>query len=131
MAKLIDSRVEEAQDALSANALAIIKVRKMKRVDLARLIEADGGGVLKTTYNILAKKHPPNIENWSFVAKALQVPLWVLLVPGLHDHEEILQDDGLKRLAKLVANYLACDDEKRRDADTVAQAGAIVRRTGK
>lgn len=131
MAKIIDSRVQEAQDALSANVMAILSVRNMKRVDLARIIEADGGGVSKTTYNIIAKKHPPNLENWAPIAKALKVPLWVLLVPGLHEHIELLQEDGLRRLAKLVANYLACDDEKRRDADTVAQAGAIVRRTGK
>jgi len=131
MAKLIDPRIHTAHEALSANVLAILKVREMKRVKLARAVEADGGPVLKTTYNILAKRHPPNLENWAFIAKALDVPLWVLLIPGLDQHEDILKADGLKRLVKLVDNYMACDDAKRTEAEIVAQAGSIVRRTSK
>lgn len=131
MAKIIDSRVESAQDALSANALAILRVRQMKRVKLAREIQSAGGPVVKTTYNILAKRHPPNLENWSFIAKALDVPLWVLLVPGLDKHEDLLKDGSLRRLVKLVENYMACDDVRRQEAEVVAQAGAILKRSGK
>src|SRR5688500_12684896 len=117
MAKFIDARVQAAQDALSANTLAILGVREMKRVKLARLIEADGGPVSKTTYNILAKNHPPNLENWAYIAKALDVPLWVLLIPGLDQNPNLLKQDGLRRLVKLVANYMACDEAKREEAE--------------
>jgi hypothetical protein len=129
MAKLIDSRVHAAHEALSANVLAILKVREMKRVKLARAVEADGGPVTKTTYNILSKRHPPNLDNWAFIAKALDVPLWVLLIPGLDKHPDVLRTDGLKRLVKLVDNYMACDDTRRGEAEVVAQAGAILRRS--
>jgi hypothetical protein len=129
MAKLIDSRVHTAHEALSANVLAILKVREMKRVKLARAVEADGGPVSKTTYNILAKRHPPNLDNWAFIAKALDVPLWVLLIPGLDQHADLIKNDGLKRLAKLVDNYMTCDDQRRGEAEVVAQAGAIMKKS--
>lgn len=129
MAKLIDSRIDAAQDALAANVLAILKVRDMKRVRLAQAVEAAGGPVSKTTYNILGKKHPPNLDNWAFIAKALDIPLWVLLIPGLDKHEDLLKNDGLKRLAKLVNNYMACDDTRRGEAEVVAHAGAILRKS--
>lgn len=129
MAKLIDSRVHMAHEALSANVLAILKVREMKRVKLARAVEADGGPVTKTTYNILAKRHPPNLDNWAFIAKALDVPLWVLLIPGLDQHEDLIKNDGLKRLVKLVDNYMACDDQRRGEVEVVAQAGAIMKKS--
>lgn len=131
MAKLIDARTQAAQDALSANVLAILGVREMKRVDLARAIESDGGPVSKTTYNILAKNHPPNLENWAYIAKALDIPLWVLLIPGLDKHIDMLKADGLKRLVKLVNNYIACDDERRAEAEVVAQSGAILKKAGR
>lgn len=131
MAKLLDSRINAAQDALAANVLAILKVREMKRVKLARAVEAAGGPVSKTTYNILSKKHPPNLDNWAFIAKALDIPLWVLLIPGLDEHDDLLKNDGLKRLVKLVESYMACDDGKRQEAEIVAQAGSIMRRTTK
>jgi hypothetical protein len=129
MAKFIDPRVHAAHDALSANVLALLKVREMKRVKLARDVEAAGGPVSKTTYNILSKRHPPNLDNWAFIAKALDVPLWVLLIPGLDQHEDLLKDDGLKRLVKLVENYMACDDMRRSEAEIVAQAGAIMKKS--
>jgi len=131
MAKFTDARIRDAQEALSANTLAILAVREMKRVDLARELQANGGPTLKTTYNILSKRHPPNLENWAYIARALDVPLWVLLVPGLDQHPEILKADGLRRLVQLVENYVACDDSRRREAEIVAQAGAIVKRSSK
>lgn len=131
MAKLVDSRINAAQDALAANVLAILKIRDMKRVKLAKAVEAAGGPVSKTTYNILSKRHPPNLDNWAFIAKALDIPLWVLLIPGLDQRDDLLKNDGLKRLAKLVENYMACDDAKRQEAEIVAQAGAIMRRNSK
>jgi hypothetical protein len=131
MAKLVDSKIDAAQDALAANVLAILKVRDMKRVKLARAVEAAGGPVTKTTYNILSKRHPPNLDNWAFIAKALDIPLWVLLIPGLDQHDDLLKNDGLKRLVKLVENYMACDDTRRTEAEVVAHAGSIVRRASK
>lgn len=131
MAKIIDSRIQEALDALSDNVVAILKVRRMKKVALARAAEAAGGPVMKTTYNILSKKHPPNLENWSFIAKALNVPLWVLLIPRLDQHEDLLKEDGLKRLVTLVDNYMACDESRRADAETVAHSGAILRKSSR
>jgi hypothetical protein len=129
MSKIIDPRVHTAHDALSANVLALLEVREMKRVKLAKAVQSAGGPVMKTTYNILSKRHPPNLENWAFIAKALDVPLWVLLIPGLDQRPDMLKEDGLKRLVKLVENYMACDDSRRGEAEVVAQAGAIMRKS--
>lgn len=131
MAKLVDERIAAAQDAFSANTLAVLRVRDMKRAKLARAVAAAGGPVVKTTYNILNKRHPPNLENWAFIAKALDIPLWVLLIPGLDRHEDLLKADGLKRLVRLVESYMACSPEKRSEVELVAQAGAVVNRVTK
>lgn len=65
------------------------------------------------------------------IANALDCPLWVLMIPGLSDHPELLDGPGLQRLVRLMERYIECDDSKRFDVEVVAQAGAIVATIGR
>lgn len=117
-----------AQDHFSANVDAVLRARGMKRVDLARKAGGNGGPSSKTVYNILNRAHPPNLKKWGALAAALKIPLWVLLIPGLAEYDELLTTAGLHRLEKLLSDYLASDPEKRRETEEVASAGAITKR---
>ena len=120
--------VTAAHDALIANINAMLTVRGMKKAHLARKVAAIGGPTKKTIYNILSKTHPPNIKTWGALAKALGAPLWVLLIPGLHEHEELLTVEAMTRMERLMDSYVAADPEHREEIETVAIAAAIRKR---
>lgn len=61
-------------------------------------------------------------------AEALKVPLWPMLIPGLHEHPELLVKGGLEGLEGVVENYLASTPAKRAEIEIVARAGAAVSR---
>ncbi len=117
--------LREAQERFSTNVLAILEARGMKRSDLARKSEATGGPVKKTIYNTLNKDNPPKLETWAEVARLLDLPLWVLLIDGFHQHTEMLDTAGMKRLVLLVQHYLASPPDKRSDIEKVAESEAI------
>lgn len=56
-------------------------------------------------------------------AAELQVPVWALLVPGLHQHHELLTDGALGGLEGLVSDYLASAPARRKEIETFARAG--------
>lgn len=70
------------------------------------------------------------LSDYNDIATALDVPLWVLMIPGLDRHPELLQGDRMRRFVALVENYLACSNAQRADAELVALAGSVVRRVG-
>lgn len=69
---------------------------------------------------VLAKSDA-HISEYGLVAEALDVPLWLLFIPGLNDHPELLDAEGMERLRALVENYIASSDEQRRGIDVLAQ----------
>lgn len=70
------------------------------------------------------------LSDYNDIATALDVPLWVLMIPGLDRHPELIERDRMKRFVALVENYLACNNAQRADTELVALTGAVVRRVG-
>jgi lambda repressor-like predicted transcriptional regulator len=122
-----DPIIRKSQEQFSSTVLAVLEERGMSKADLARTLKAADGPSKKTVYNILNKTHPPNIGQWAQIAKALEIPLWVLLVDGLHKHESMLSASAMRRLVALVDNYVSSSDTKREEIEAVARAAAIVR----
>jgi hypothetical protein len=131
MPTVVDPIILRAQTQFSASVLAVLEERRMKKSDLARASEAIGGPSKKTVYNILNKKHPPNIAQWAQLAQALEIPLWVLLIDDVHKHRDLLNQGGLKRLVGVVESYLASKPEKRAEIETVADSARITSRLDK
>ncbi|MBL8268055.1 hypothetical protein [Steroidobacter sp.] len=55
---------------------------------------------------IRRKGRRATIGDMGKVADALSVPLWVLLVPGLSERPELLEDRQLLRLVRLVERHV-------------------------
>lgn len=117
-----------AVDAFIANTTGKLEVDGMKRAHLARKVESAGGPSKKTIYNVLSRAYPPNIETLGSFARALRAPLWVLLIPGLHEHKELLTSEAMARIERLIEAYLEADPEQRAGIETVAAAAVITRR---
>ena len=74
----------------------------------------------KTINNIVNARHPPELGNLAAIADYFGVPLWVMLVPGLP--LDMVAGEPLKRLDKLIQNYIACTPAGRKAAEDVASA---------
>lgn len=126
------SPLDIGMDAFAKNvaarmeALSVEGDRELFR--MVRQRSRQDGPSEKTVNNALNARHDAKISTLNSIAEALEVPLWVLLIPGLDRHPDLLRGEGLKRLACLVENYMACDDARRGEAEIVAQAGAILRK---
>jgi hypothetical protein len=127
------SPVDVGMDAFAKNvaarmdALSIEGDRELYKMVKQR--SRQDGPSEKTVNNAVKARHDAKISTLNSIAEALEVPLWVLLVPGLDKHPDLLRGDMPKRLARLVESYMACDDGKRGDIETVALAGAILKKS--
>ncbi len=54
-------------------------------------------------------------------ARQLHVPVWALLVPGLHEQPELLCDGGLEGLEGVIKGYLAAGPDQRQEIEIVAR----------
>lgn len=70
-----------------------------------------------TLQKLQAKGNRARISEYGQIAEALDCPLWILFIPGLSKHPELMDEDGLKRIRKLVENYLASDERGRYGMD--------------
>lgn len=61
------------------------------------------------------------IADLSHISEQLDAPLWILFIPGLSDHPEMLERASIKRLNALVQNYLAMDERSRHGVDVLAE----------
>jgi hypothetical protein len=66
----------------------------------------------------------PSLNEMAATAEALGVPLWVLLIPGLSKHREILKAGALKPLQAIVENYLVSSEIRRPDIEETARVCA-------
>lgn len=99
----------------------LLQVRKLTQPEVARQLKRRGTTVsTKTINNIVHAKHSPEVGNMAALADFLAVPLWVMLIPSLP--MEMLQGDLLKRLDKMIQDYIACDPEGRMHTENVAAA---------
>lgn len=105
--------------AVQRNGNRLLEARGMKPVDIARRKD---GSVDKTPYNILTGANPPKLSSLERLAVSLQVPLWVLMIPGIPD--ELCNDSGLKAIEKLVTDFSKCDLSDRTRISNLADAVA-------
>lgn len=110
----------EAQSAFSDNVKAAIDVREMKA---ARLADR-GDKNKKTVYNVLALGHPAKLESLAKIAEKLDIPLWMLMIPGLAEHRDLLKPGALKPLKAIVDNYLNTSPGRRDDIEECARVCA-------
>lgn len=125
----VGKRSVEAWEAFRVNALWVLKRREMSKNDIAKPIEKRGGPVVKTTYNALSDadpRHPPNIETMQAIAEELDIPLWILMIPGVP--QELLEGSERKRFETVVTDFFASADTGRsRIAETAANWGGLAR----
>lgn len=105
--------------AVRRNANRLLGARGMKPVDIAKRKD---GTVDKTPYNILTGANPPKLSSLESLAGRLEVPLWVLMIPGIPD--ELCNDRGLKTIEKLVTDFSKCDMSDRTRISNLADAVA-------
>ena len=102
----------------------------MTKLKSARAAKAQSRSVPKPVAAAVAraKAGKATLEDIARAAAALDRPLWPLLIPGLHEHRELLVKGGLEGLEGVVENYLASTPAKRTEIEIVARAGAAVSR---
>lgn len=75
---------------------------------------------MPTLERALAGKNA-RIADLNDIAEQLDAPLWVLFIPGLSEHPELLQREGIARIKQLVTNYMAMNDHARNGVDVLAE----------
>lgn len=105
--------------AIQRNGNRLLGARDMKPVDIARRKD---GTVDKTPYNVLKGSNPPALKSLEKLATLLNVPLWVLMIPGIPDEQ--CNDAGLKAIEKLVTDFSKCDPSDRTRIANLADAVA-------
>jgi hypothetical protein len=127
------SPLEIGMDAFAKNVAARMEALEIeddrKLFQMVKQRSRQAGPSEKTVNNAVNARHDAKISTLNSIAEALEVPLWVLLIPGLDKHPDLLRGEGLKRLVRLVENYMTCDDGRRSEAEVVAHAGAILKRS--
>jgi hypothetical protein len=116
----VGPRFHEAWIAFRTNALRVIEGRGMNKNDIAKPIQERGGPVSKTTYNALGPDHVPNIETMQAIAEELDLPLWLLCIPGLPE-ELVKNERERKQLERIVTQYVKCRDTGRQRIAETAQ----------
>lgn len=91
----------------------------MKKADIARRRD---GTVDKTPYNVLTGANPPKLQSLESLAQRLEVPLWVLMIPGIPD--ELCNDAGLKSIERLVTNFWKSESRDRHRLSEMADGFA-------
>lgn len=76
----------------------------------------------KTVNNALQARHDSKVSTLAAIAEALQVDLWMMFHEGIREAD--LRPPMKERIADLVAQYLACDDEGRQQVENMAKAFA-------
>jgi transcriptional regulator with XRE-family HTH domain len=99
----------------------LLKQRDISQAELGRQLKRRGAKISgKTINNIVNARHPPELGNLTAIADYFNVPLWVMLVPDLP--LEMVSGEPLKRLDKMIRDYVACDPEDRKHAENIAAA---------
>jgi hypothetical protein len=66
----------------------------------------------------------PSLNEMAATAEALGVPLWIMMIPGLSKHPELLKVGALKPLEAVVENYVESSPSRRSDIEETARVCA-------
>lgn len=121
MAKVQSQSLRNALALFGPRLQHLLKKADLSQPELERELKKRGQPVAtKTINNLVNKRHSAQLGNLAAIADYFGVPLWTMLLPGLHP--ELLEEKGLVRLDKLMQDYLGCDDDGRRHTENVAAA---------
>src|SRR5688572_16577609 len=114
MAKPQSDALRAAQEAFAPKLKHLMGAHGMSQEGLGDALKRGGASVSqKTISNIGQGNHNTQIGNMAAIADHFGVPLWVMLVPDLP--LDMLSGDSLKRLDRLMRDYIACEPENRPD----------------
>lgn len=113
------SSLEEAQLAFAEKLNYLLERDGLSQAALGRALKARKAGVAdKTLSNISRAAHPSQVDNFAAIADHFGLPLWTMFVPELP--VEFLDKACNERLAKLVSDYVHCDESDRADIEKMA-----------
>lgn len=92
----------------------------------ARMTESGTDLSQKSVSNIEKFVVDPGFSNLAAIASHFGVPLWIMILPGID--KDLLEGERLKRVVKLMEDYVACEDAERAHIENLAAAHASVKR---
>lgn len=121
------SSFDSARETFAEKLKWLREHRKVAQMDLEREMKRRGiGGGQKSVSNVETLKHDSQLGTYSAIADYFGVPPWVMFIPGLD--VKLLEGERLKRLEKLVQDYLQCNDTERTHVENMAAAHASLHR---
>jgi hypothetical protein len=130
MANSAHRLIEEALSAFSQNLQARKDALRIKDdTELWRNMKANLKGAIsqKTVNNASKGRHDAKLSTLEAIAESVQVPLWVMFIPGLN--KRFMETQSKDRLVKLVTDYLASDGAGRGQIENAAALYADLAKT--
>jgi hypothetical protein len=110
-----------AQAAFAASLTHLLEHTGINESELGRQVNRRAKEVSQKTINNIANARTNSeLGNFAVIADYFDVPLWVMLIPGLP--KEMVSGEALKRLNKMIQDYIATDPEDRKHAENIAAA---------
>jgi hypothetical protein len=130
MANSAHRLIEEALSAFSQNLQARKDALRIKDdTELWRNMKATRKGAIsqKTVNNASKGRHDAKLSTLEAIAESVQVPLWIMFIPGLD--KRFMETQSKDRLVKLVTDYLASDGAGRGQIENAAALYADLAKT--
>jgi hypothetical protein len=130
MANSAHRLIEEALTAFSQNLQARKDALRIKDdTELWRSMKANRKGAIsqKTVNNASKGRHDAKLSTLEAIAESVQVPLWIMFIPGLD--KRFMETQSKDRLVKLVTDYLASDGAGRGQIENAAALYADLAKT--
>lgn len=131
MPKQSQNRIAIALDAFAQNVAGIKADKQIPNdTELWLMVgkHSKHSPAQKTVNNTVKGRHDAKISNLEAIADGLNVPLWVLFVPGLEE-AGLLKSPHRERFMALVDNYIKCKDDGRTHTEGMAAAFAAKAKT--
>lgn len=126
MAKRAEDHLAAGLDAFRGNLAALKRLRGIENdSELWRMVKRKNNSnspSRKTVNNAVQARHDAQISTLQAIAESLDVPLWLMFIPGLQDAD--LQSPNKEKLIALVENYLGCPENGRHHVESMAAAFA-------
>lgn len=125
------STLKDALASFGASLKAYRSLQNISQAELGRIVREKVPGritegfAVKNISNIEAGRYKPELGTLSAIAEAIDVPLWVMFLPGIN--KEILASPYKERLIKLMQDYMRCDDTGRLHTENMAAGQAALR----
>lgn len=123
--------LKDALESFGASLKAYRNLQGISQAELGRIVRekvpgrVSEGFAVKNISNIEAGRYKPELGTLSAIAEAIDVPLWVMFLPGIN--KEILASPYKERLVRLMRDYMRCDDTGRLHTENMAAGQAALK----